>query len=128
MTLHLAAAPVLLLTAAGAVAADMLPLARGIYVTVGTACKGASNADTLSYWGGNNGINDQQTGCTIKSLRKVGATYALNRTCRSVRFGGSFKDRVKVTVLDRTTFLMQGRVPVGPGVRRFRYCARKVQS
>ena len=47
----------LLMFAWPAAAGEMLPLKRGIYVDTRAACKGASRADTLSYWGGDNGIN-----------------------------------------------------------------------
>jgi hypothetical protein len=127
MKMHVAAGPVLLFAAAGAAAADMLPLARGIYVVVETPCKGASNAETLAYWGGHNGINDQQTGCEIASLSKAGSDYSLKRTCTSRRFGGSFEDKVKVTISDRTTFVIERRTPLGNQVRKFRYCGPEVQ-
>lgn len=127
MRLYLAAAPYLLLAATDAVAADMLPLAQGIYVRAGTPCEGASNADTLSYSGGDNGINDQQTSCKINGVKKDGSTFSLKRTCASVRFGGSFDDQVKVKVFDRTSFKIYGRVSLGTQTQTFRFCGPKVQ-
>ena len=127
MRLHVAAVPVLLLTSASGIAADMLPLVQGIYVEVGTPCKGASDAATMSYWGGNNGINVQQIGCEINTLTREGSSYSLQRTCTSGRFGGSFEDRVKVTIFNRTSFTFHGRASLGMQDRRFRYCGPKVQ-
>jgi len=127
MEMHAAAIPFLLLTSATTVATDMLPLVQGIYVEVGVPCKGASNAATVSYWGGISGINDQQTICKINRLAKEGSTYSLQRNCTSVRHGGSFNDRVKVTVFKRTSFTFHGRAAIGTQTTRFRYCGSKVQ-
>ena len=122
-----AAATIFLISSASAIAADLLPLQRGIYVQAGTACKGASNAATLSYWGGLNGINDQQTGCEITNLKQDGSSYALQRNCTSVRFGGSVHDEVKVTILSRTSFVFHPSVALGLPSRTFRYCGHKVE-
>jgi len=46
--------------------ADMLPLKHGIYVPVGSACKGASNAEMVNYWGGKNSIGVSQVWTTTK--------------------------------------------------------------
>lgn len=127
MKLHFVAIPILLLTSATTAATDMLPLVQGIYVKIGVPCKGASNAATLSYWGGINGINDQQTVCKINGLSKEGATYSLQRTCTSIRYGGSFKDRVKVTVFKSTSFTFNGPAALGTQIGRYRYCGLKVQ-
>lgn len=121
------AAPIFLISSAGVMAADLLPLKRGIYVEAGTPCKGASNADTLSYWGKGNGINDQQTGCEITNLQKGGSTYLLKRKCTSGRFGGSSHDEVKVTILSRTSFVFHPWVKHRLPSRTFRYCGHKVQ-
>jgi hypothetical protein len=121
------AIPLLLLTSTSAIAADLLPLQRGIYVSEGTGCKGASNADTLSYWGDKNGINDQQTGCEITTLKKAGATYVLKRKCTSGRFGGSFNDEVKVTILSPASFVFHPWAVHHLPSRTFRYCGPKVQ-
>ena len=127
MRLSLVTAPFALIAASGAIAADMLPLTRGIYVNVGTRCQGASNADTLSYWGGNNGINGSKLGCKITRLRKQGASFSLHRRCKELTSGGSFDDRAKVTVLSRTSFIFHGRSPISTKDRKFRYCGPKVQ-
>ena len=73
-----------LLAASAAAASDLLPLKRGIYVDASVPCQGASNADTLSYWGGKNGINQSKLGCVIKHLtRKDGLTLSGARASRS---------------------------------------------
>jgi hypothetical protein len=122
-----AATPLLLLSVTCAVAADTLPLRRGIYVQAGIPCKGASNADTLSYWGEDNGINGQQTACKITAMHRDGPLYSVNRTCTSLRFGGSFNDHVKITVLNQRVFKLRARRAHGATERMFRYCGPKVQ-
>lgn len=122
-----AAAPLLLLSASGAIAADMLPLTHGIYVAVGTPCKDASNVDTLSYWGGDNGINNQRTKCRITKLTKNGSVYSLQRACSDIREGGSFDDRARITVRSRTSFLIHSQSRFATADRHFRYCGPKVQ-
>ena len=104
-------------------AADMLPLTKGIYVIQGVPCKGASNADTAAYWGGNNAINDQQTQCKIKRLKKDGASYRLTRDCVNIREDDKFTDELKLTVLSRTAF----RIQTEYSDQRYRYCGPKVQ-
>jgi hypothetical protein len=105
----------------------MLPLARGIYVLVGTDCKSASNVDILSYWGEDDGINDQRTDCRITKLAKSGRTYSLQRTCTDIREGVSFDDSAEVTVVDRTSFIMHRASDPDTEVRRYRFCGLKVQ-
>jgi hypothetical protein len=127
MRLRAAVGPFLLIVATAACAAGLLPLKNGIYVRAGTPCKGASNADTLSYWGADNGINDQQTSCKINDFSRDGATYLIKRTCTSGRFGGSFNDEVTVTVLDTTSFVIRHRAALGARSDTFRYCGSRVQ-
>jgi hypothetical protein len=105
----------------------MLPLRRGIYVEAGIPCNGASSADTLSYWGKDNGINGQQSGCKITAMRRDGRAYSVNRKCTSLRFGGSFNDHVKLTVFNQTSFKLRARGALGTTERMFRDCGPKVQ-
>lgn len=63
----LTVAPLLMLSASAVLAGDMLPLAQGIYVVNGTPCKGASNVDTLSYRGKENGINIRGRAARLQS-------------------------------------------------------------
>ena len=120
-------ASLLLLSVSGAVAADMLPLTRGIYVVVGTPCNGASNVDTLSYWGDHNGINNQRTHCRITGLAKNRSTYSLQRACTDLREGFSFADQIKITVRNHKSFAIQGGARFANDDRSFRYCGPKVQ-
>ena len=87
-----------------AAAKDALPLKRGIYVLREIPCDKASNADTLSYWGGNNGINDQRAICTIKSHRMRGSKHKLSRSCRDIRFNGVYFDSIMVDVQSERAF------------------------
>ena len=127
MKLGQLAAPLLLPSASGAIAADMLPLTKGIYVVVGTPCKGASNVDTLSYWGGRNGINDQRTGCKITKLTRIGSSYSLQRACTDIRDAYSFHDKAKITVRNATSFVIHAGNRFATQDRSFRYCGPKVQ-
>ena len=92
----------------GALAADRLPLQPGPYVRAGVACENASNADTLSYWGGNSGINGQQTRCTLQRFSRRGAVYQLKQTCEAIRFGDRFSHSTDVEVLSTTSFKAGG--------------------
>ena len=127
MKLGLAATSLLVLAASGAVAADRLPLIRGIYVLAGTPCEGASNVDTLSYWGDDNGINDQRTHCHIITMAKNGSTYALRRTCTDIRAGATFDDSAEITIRNQTSFIVLDRTNPRAEGRQFRYCGPKVQ-
>src|SRR4029453_4543100 len=97
-------------------------LKRGIYVDASVPCKGASNADTLSYWGGKNGINQSKLGCVIKHLTRKDGTYTLRRTCKSIYDERTFEDRVSVNVLYREAFILRRpRLPWVPA-STYRYC------
>lgn len=87
-----------------AAAKDELPLKRGIYVLRDISCNKASNSDTLSYWGGNNGINDQRDICTIKLHRVRGSKHILSRYCRDIRFNAAYLDSITVDVQSDRAF------------------------
>ena len=70
-----------------AIAADLLPLKNGIYVPKTVACKGASNADIVNYWGGKSGIGVAQAECTIKKISNKGAVYTFSDECRDIQSG-----------------------------------------
>ncbi|HTI67920.1 MAG TPA: hypothetical protein VL460_10300 [Caulobacteraceae bacterium] len=107
-----------LLGAAGmALAADRLPLKIGLYVRAEASCKDASNADTLSYWGGAGGINNQQDRCTAHGVMRRGKTYTLTETCENVRFGGSFRRSEDIEVQSTMAFRAGGQV--------YRWCRSK---
>ena len=127
MKSSLTAASLLMLSASGAIAADMLPLTKGIYVVAGTPCKGASNVDTLSYWGEDNGINNQSTRCRITRLTKNGSTYSLRRNCTDIRQGFSFDDKAEISIRSQKAFVIHGGSKFANSDRSFRYCGPKVQ-
>ncbi len=109
-----------LLGASGAIAADMLPLKQGIYVPVGRPCKGASNAEILSYWGGKSAIGASQGECTIKSMSRKGNDFTLMNRCRDIANGGVVSSGPTIlTIANPTSFKMAGTA--------YRYCGEKVQ-
>ena len=69
------------------VAADLLPLKNGIYVPVGTPCKGAPNSAIVNYWGGKSSIGASQGECTIKTLSKKANVYTLVDECKDIQSG-----------------------------------------
>jgi hypothetical protein len=102
------------------IAADMLPLKQGIYVPVGTACKGAPNSEIVNYWGGNSSIGYAQAECTIKKLAKKGSVFTLTDECKDIQSGDAIVGGPTVVkVSSRTTFAMGG--------HNYRYCGTKVQ-
>jgi hypothetical protein len=120
------------LSTASLAAADMLPLKRGIYVDMRVPCKGASNAETASYWGGRNGINGARAACTIKALNRHEKNYDLRRTCRLVQgpYTGHRHDRLRLTILSRTSFIIRPERhwnDVTVEDVTYRYCGPKVQ-
>lgn len=99
---------------------DLLPLKKGIYVPLGSACKGASNAEMVNYWGGKSSIGVAQAECTIKHLAAKGKTYTVKDECVDIRSGESIgtSDRV-LTITASTQFRMDGTT--------YRYCGPRVQ-
>jgi hypothetical protein len=117
-----------ILLASAATAADKLPLPKGIYVREGVACRGASHADMLSYWGGDNGINDQQTSCTIARLVREGRTYTLTRSCKWHDEGKAYRDHAVVTITRAATFTFSiVELHPRPEPTPYRYCGARVQ-
>jgi hypothetical protein len=114
------------LSASSVAAADMLPLKRGIYVDVNVPCKGASNADTVSYWGEDNGINVSKAACTIKARTRHGRHYELRRACRDTH-GGSWHDHLKVTIRGSESLIIRRGSGLDPRDVTYRYCGPKVQ-
>ncbi|MCA1654001.1 MAG: hypothetical protein ABR588_11175 [Sphingomicrobium sp.] len=117
MKLRVTATIAVLLTGTSAIAADLLPLRHGIFVTAEIPCKGASFVDILSYWGGQNGINSQPIECRITKLTRSGQAYRLSRKCRDIRYGPSSYNQLTVVVTDRNSFTING--------VRYRYCGRR---
>ena len=104
----------------GAAAADMLPLKQGIYVPVGRACKGASNAEMVNYWGGKSSIGVAQASCDIKKMVKKGMTYTITDVCKDNQSGDVIEGGPRVlTVVSPTQFKTDGMT--------YRYCGLKPQ-
>ena len=94
----------------GAATADMLPLKQGIFVPVGVACKGASNADMVNYWGGKSSIGASQAECTIKKLTKAGTTYTVTDVCKDIQSGDVIEGGPTVLkIASPTQFGMNGK-------------------
>ncbi|MEO5494493.1 MAG: hypothetical protein ABIR08_10765 [Sphingomonas sp.] len=104
----------------GAAAADMLPLKQGIYVPVGRACKGASNAEMVSYWGGKSSIGVSQAECTIKKMTHKGTAYTITDVCKDIQSGDMIEGGTStMTIASPTQFAMNGKT--------YRYCGLKPQ-
>ena len=104
----------------GALAADLLPLRNGIYVPANVACKGASNADIVNYWGDKSGIGVAQAECTIQTISHKGNVYTYKDECRDLQSGDLIEGGETVlTVRSATAFDMFG--------TSYRYCGTKVQ-
>ena len=108
------------LVSSAAVAGDLLPLKQGIYVPVGTPCKGASNAEMVNYWGGRSSIGVAQAQCTIKKLTRKGSVFTLTDECKDIQSGDSIEGGPTIlTIGGPTTFRMSG--------TSYRYCGTKAQ-
>lgn len=104
----------------GAAAADMLPLKHGIYVPVASACKGASNAEMVNYWGGKSSIGVAQATCTIKKLTHQGTTYIVTDVCKDLQSGDAIDGDPRVLkIASPTQFSMDGTA--------YKYCGPKPQ-
>lgn len=103
-----------------ALAADMLPLKQGIYVPAGRACKGASNAEMVNYWGGKSAIGVAQATCTIRKLSRKGNVFTLTDVCKDIQSGDLIEGGPTVlTISSPASFRMNG--------QSYRYCGPKVQ-
>ena len=103
-----------------ALAADLLPLKNGIYAPKNVACKGATNADIVNYWGGKSGIGVAQAECTIKKVTKKGNVYTFTDQCRDIQSGDKIEGGTTVlTIRSPTAFEMFG--------TSYRYCGTKVE-
>ncbi|WP_152569549.1 MULTISPECIES: hypothetical protein [Sphingomonas] len=99
-------------------AGDLLPLKQGIYVPVGHACRGASNAEMVNYWGGRSSIGVAQAECSIARLVKRGNVYTLHDRCRDIQSGDMIEGGATVlTITSPTAFAMAG--------TRYRYCGAR---
>lgn len=102
-------------SASAVAAADMLPLTQGIYVPQGVACRGASNADMVNYWGGSSGIGVAQASCTITRLSKSGQRYTLHDRCTDNQSGDVIEGGpTRLVISGPRAFTMNGKA--------YRYC------
>lgn len=103
-----------------AIAADLLPLKQGIYVPVGRACKGASNAEIVNYWGGKSSIGVSQAECTIKKVSHKGNVFTVEDKCRDIQSGYLIVgDPSVLDIKSPTNFRMNG--------TDYRYCGTTVE-
>jgi hypothetical protein len=114
------AAAIAALVSTGAVAADLLPLKSGIYVPATVACKGASNADMVNYWGGASGIGVAQAECTIKHLVKKGTEYTFDNACKDIQSGEPINGGSTTLIIRNPTAFEMSGTP-------YRYCGEKAQ-
>jgi hypothetical protein len=110
----------LLVISSSLIAADMLPLKQGIYVPVGTACKGAPNSEIVNYWGGRSSIGVAQAQCTIKKLAKKGSVFTLTDECKDIQSGDVIAGGPTIVNVSSQTIFAMGGV-------KYRYCGTKVQ-
>ena len=116
----LSATLIALSVSTGALAADMLPLKQGIYVPAKRPCKGASNAEMVSYWGGNSSFGSSQATCTISKVTRKGKVFTITDKCADIQGGGEIiGGPTVVTIASPTSFTMAGEA--------YRYCGTKVQ-
>ena len=107
-------------TSTGALAADMLPLKQGLYVPVGRACKGASNAEVVNYWGGKSSIGVAQAECNISKMTRKGSVFTLHDVCKDIQSGDVIEGGpTLLKIATRTAFSMGG--------TRYRWCGTKIQ-
>lgn len=119
LTMRMAALAASML-AVGAAAPDLLPLKQGIFVPVGSACKGASNAEMVNYWGGKSSIGVAQASCTIRKVRHTGTTYTVDDVCKDNQSGDVIEGGPRVLkIASPTRFSMDGTT--------YRYCGPKPQ-
>ena len=109
-----------MLASTGSAGADLLPLKNGIYVPANVACKGASNADIVNYWGDKSGIGVAQAECTIKTVSNQANVYTFTDECRDIQSGETIEGgKTVLTVHSPTAFEMFG--------TSYRYCGTKVE-
>jgi hypothetical protein len=103
-----------------AIAADLLPLKQGLYVPVKSACKGASNAEIVNYWGGRSSLGSAQATCTISKLTRDGKLFTITDQCTDIRGGGEIAGGPTVLTIDSPTRFTRGG-------ESYRYCGTERQ-
>jgi hypothetical protein len=101
-------------------AADLLPLKQGLFVPAKSACKGASTAEIVNYWGGKSSIGSAQAECTIVKMTKNGNVFTITDKCTDIRGGGEIVGGPTViTIASPTNF--------SRGTQAYRYCGTQRQ-
>jgi hypothetical protein len=101
-------------------AADLLPLKPGLYVPVTSACKGASNAEIVNYWGDKSSLGSAQARCTISKLTKNGNVFTITDKCADIRGGGEIVGgQTFITITSPTRFIRDAEA--------YRYCGTERQ-
>ncbi len=101
-------------------AADLLPLKQGLYVPAKSACRGASNAEIVNYWGGKSSLGSAQAECTIRKVTKNGNVYTITDNCADIRSGSPIVGGPTViTIASPTSFSRAGEA--------YRYCGTERQ-
>ena len=119
-TLSISAALIAVMIPSAALAADLLPLKNGIFVPLKSACKGASNAEMVNYWGGKSSIGGSKAECTISKVTNKGNVYTITDKCRDIQGGGEIAGGPTIiTIGSATSFTMGG--------TSYKYCGTKVQ-
>jgi hypothetical protein len=89
-------------------AADLLPLKQGLYVPARSACKGASTAEIVNYWGGKSSIGSAQADCTIVKVTKSGNVFTITDKCADIRGGGEIVGGPTVLTIASPTSFSRG--------------------
>lgn len=120
------AGPLLLLpaVASAVAAADLIPIRNGIYVPATSACKGASRAEMVNYWGGKSAIGSGMASCEIKTISHKGNVYRYSDVCTDIRSGEAIAgDPTTLTVLSPVSF----RWGTGKDAALYKYCGPRPQ-
>lgn len=114
-----------MLAATAVSAADLIPIRNGIYVPVASACKGASRAEMVNYWGGKTSIGSGMASCEIRKITHKGSTYVYSDVCTDVASGEKI-DGASTTL----TVTGPGSFKMGDGKQMdaYKYCGSRPQD
>ena len=89
--------------------AESLPLTRGVYVDVGTSCRGAATSER-SWFGGGDVIQASHAHCdALSASRKGPARYLVVNLCRAEGAAASYRVVDRITVVSSTEFELENR-------------------
>lgn len=113
-----------LCTATAVMAQDLIPIKNGIYVPATSACKGASRAEMVNYWGGKNAIGNGMASCEIQKIRQQGNVYRYTDVCTDIRSGDRITgDPSVLTIVSPVSF----RWGTGKEATLYKYCGPRPQ-